>query len=94
MKLLLTTTAIAVATCLANPAVASVDFTESNSVYAIDITLASQAPETLNLVADTKSFYRGDFLSVSNAKLKTLTQSDLYNGTGGAEVPTIRNVTD
>ena len=90
MKTLLATTAMTIALAITNVSVASVSVTETNAVYDVQVKLKTELPKTLTFTAD--NFYRGDFLHNSREKLSTLTSSDLYTGSGGAEIPMIRSI--
>jgi len=93
MRLLLTTTAMAFALGTANLSVASVNFEQTDSTHQLEIVLASNFDNAVSLATETETFYKGDFLSASNAKLHTLNLADLYSGEGAARAVTVRYVT-
>ena len=91
MRTLLVTTAISIAMGVSNLAFAKATMMQTDSAYTVDLTFTSEAPVFLSSM--TEDIYRGDFQKTSNAKLSTLTASDLYTGMGASKMVSVRSVT-
>ncbi len=90
MKPLMITTAVALALGLSTGA--SADQATLNT-QVMTPSAEMKAPMEFAF-AEASDFYQGDYVASSKAHLSSLEQCDLYTGKGGAEVPSVRWVTD
>lgn len=89
MKTLMISTALALALGLSSGAAALTQVSDSLvKTPALEITLQAETS-----LVHTIDFYQGDFMAGAKSSLFGMSQSDLYTGRGGSEVPMTRWVT-